>query len=169
MPAVRTRHLRGVPPLVSGSHLFDAASPEEYSTWIILGYDFRICRIQFLLWFDSGYMFLSVYVLVSSREEYEKLGFFGIQDFLYSALFGSTMDLCLRQVDMPVVMLDSFVQTVLGQGIMAGMDQKAHYMTRCRFFFATVACARLVLLFVYISRCVLYVLGRPRCSASWPV
>ena len=37
------------------------------------------------------------------------------------------------------------------------------------FSFSTVACARLVLLFVHTSRCVLCVLGRPRCSASWPV
>ena len=35
--------------------------PEEYNTWIVLGDDFRKCRIQLFTWFDSGYIFMSVY------------------------------------------------------------------------------------------------------------
>ena len=35
--------------------------PEEYSYAVFLGDDFRICRIQLFIWFDSGYIFMSVY------------------------------------------------------------------------------------------------------------
>ena len=71
--------------------------------------------------------FASVYVSVSSPEEYEKLGFFPGDDFwIFSCiqryLVRQWIHVCVssevlsdKGVDMPVVMLDSLVQTVLGQ------------------------------------------------------
>ena len=103
MPALRTRHLRGVPGcfasdcfgtvdtciallgvvlrlLLFGSHLFDSGLTEEYNTWIILGNDFQM-DVVFFPWFVSGYIFTSVYASVSSPEEYEKFGIFLGVDF----------------------------------------------------------------------------------------
>ena len=48
--------------LVSGSQLFDAGCLCSRSTLRrFLGDDFRICRIKLFLWFDSRYVFTSVY------------------------------------------------------------------------------------------------------------
>ena len=47
------------------------------------------CRTQILLWFDSGYIFLSVYALVLLPEEYEKLGIFSGVEFRNLAWFDS--------------------------------------------------------------------------------
>ena len=48
-------------PLYLAVHCWMQSVPEECSYAVFLGDHFRICRIQLFTWFDSGYIFMSVY------------------------------------------------------------------------------------------------------------
>ena len=123
MPALRTRHLRGIPgcfafdclgtvdtciallgvvlrPLVSGSH-FDAGLPEEYNTWILLGNDFQMDVVFSSFLGSSVDTYFRQSPVALSPEQYEKIEIFleltsGFVPFLHYACFDSGFFVSLR-------------------------------------------------------------------------
>ena len=72
--------------------------PEECGGGFFWEVTFGGCRVQILLWFNSGCIFLSVHALVSSPGEYEKIGIFSGVEFMIFAWFDSGYIFVSRRV-----------------------------------------------------------------------
>ena len=93
-------------------------SPEEYNPWTFLGHDFQMDAVFSSLLVST----VDTCFCQSSRRSREEIGFFLEDDFWIFPVFSSIwfdngymLVLSDKGVDMPVVVLDSLVQTVLGQ------------------------------------------------------